>query len=751
MSAIQADYFDGRSSAKHPVSIVIVGGRLQLAGHDVRKEYEARAVRIPGRVANTPRWLYLPDGAACVTPDNDAIDRLSPKPWFARVIHRWESRPAYATLAVALVVASLWLLVDQVLPAAVSRLARHIPLEAEAALGRQTLAGMEQYFLKPSRLAPQRQAALREKFDRLVKTANEPPRRLEFRASPLIGANAFALPSGIIVVTDEMVALARNDNEILAVLAHELGHVHHRHTMRRLLESSLTVLVIAGVTGDIASTTSLAAAAPAVLLHNKYSRDAEREADRYAIDLLAKAAIPARHFAAFLARLEANAPKAGAFPTFLSSHPATDERKALALSAPAGAPAEDAHPAGEGKPEPAKLRPKFSVVAPEERRILALLETRDYAGLEKLLGGLQHAFEQDPGTSRQLENAFRVFRYVPAGLENHLNEWIQVQPSSYAAHVARAGFYVSEGIEARGARYISETSAQSIQEMRDYFRKATVDLQRSLGLTQKPYLSHRYLMTVNRYGGSRAAVKKHFIEAVKLAPASVGARLAYMTNLEPRWGGSYAEMEALVAQTRSALADPKDRARLAARIPAYRGFERQRAKDYPGALRNFDEAIGLHADSGTLCERAYVLSQLGRAKEAFDDVRTALTKTREERYCLLLAPSLARRVDDANEAIRVLSMVIEIDPRSSAALNGRGWRYQNLNKPHLAFDDYLASAKLDDAWAQMQTGKFLWHGIGVSRNQKEALVWLRKAADQGEPNAKLSLQQALQALGGKEP
>jgi predicted Zn-dependent protease len=168
------------------------------------------------------------------------------------------------------------------------------------------------------------------------------PHRLEFRASPVIGPNAFALPSGIIVVTDELVKLSRNDREVLAVLAHELGHVRYRHTMRHLLQGSATALIIAGVTGDIASTTSLAAAAPALLLQTKYSRDYEREADRYAIELLQKAGIGPSHFAAILARMENKPGKPGALPTFLSSHPPTQERKALALaSAGASAQAQD--------------------------------------------------------------------------------------------------------------------------------------------------------------------------------------------------------------------------------------------------------------------------------------------------------------------------------------------------------------------------------------------------------------------------
>jgi predicted Zn-dependent protease len=327
MSVLQADYFDGKTSRKHPVSVMIAGGRLKVIGRDVNEEFDARGVRRSLRIANTPRWLYLPGGGACVTSDNDAVDRMTRDRRYEIVLHRWESRPAYAVVAIAMVVAALWLLIDRVLPVAVEAIAARIPVEAEAALGRETLAGMERYFLQPSKLTAARRDRLRSRFDAAVRATGEAtPYQLEFRSSPVIGPNAFALPSGIIVMTDELVLLAHNDREVIAVLAHELGHVRQRHTMRRLLESSATALIIAGVTGDIASTTSLAAAAPTLLLQTKYSRDHEREADRYAVEMMRKAGIEPRHFAAILARLEGEAPRRGGLPTFLASHPPTDER-----------------------------------------------------------------------------------------------------------------------------------------------------------------------------------------------------------------------------------------------------------------------------------------------------------------------------------------------------------------------------------------------------------------------------------------
>ncbi|MBI3045907.1 MAG: M48 family metalloprotease [Betaproteobacteria bacterium] len=749
MSILRADYFDGKTSVKHPVSVLIAGDRLKVIGRDVNEAFDARRVRRSLRIANTPRWLYLPGGGACVTADNDAVDRMTRDRRYERILNRWESHPGYAVLSVVLVVAALWLLIDRAVPVTVRHVAEHIPLEAEAALGREALQGLEKYILKPTRVSARRQSTLREKLFGMAEAAgDDTPYRLEFRSSPVIGANAFALPSGIIVMTDELVKLAKSDAEVLAVLAHELGHVHHRHTMRRLLESSATALIIAGVTGDIASTTSLAAAAPTLLLQTKYSRENEREADAYSIEMMRKAGMNPRHFAAILERLESGAKRRGGLPTFLSSHPATQEREALALAG-AAVPVADRDATDEKGAAPERAERKFSAMSPVQRQVIEALDRRDYEALERLLGGYVEKFERDPGSSLDLQFAFHAFFLLLGSDEVAMNEWGEKMPASYSARVARGIFHIGRGLEARGTEYIQDTPQEDIRTMQAFLAKARSDLEQSLGMTQKPYLSRYWLIVLFQKVGGRGNAKPQYAEAVKLAPQSLELRLEYMKGLEPRWGGSFAEMQAFAAESASQLVDRAAASRIAARIPAYRGWERMKAEDYDQALSFYNEAVRFHPGGATLCERSYVLSKLKRHAEAFADAKQGLSKARRNEYCQERAVWSVQHVDNWKETVNLMNLVLEMDPESAGAYNQRAWAYYEQGKRDLAHRDFLAAAKLGDGFAQLTIGKMYLSGNGVKQDLKQAEFWLRKAAAQAQPEAKRFLDEARRKLGKK--
>jgi predicted Zn-dependent protease len=221
----------------------------------------------------------------------------------------------------------------------VPALARHVafalPVAVESSLGRESLAALDHLFFAPSGLPASRRAELTGLFRRM--TAILPGTagcRLEFRASKQLGANALALPAGIVVVTDDLVKMAHNDDELAAVMAHELGHEQGRHALRHVLQNSAAGLVMATITGDIVSVTSFSATLPTALVDASFSRDFEREADDVAIAYLKQEGIPPKRYADILSRLQAqldarhgkSASDGSKVRNYLSTHPETGER-----------------------------------------------------------------------------------------------------------------------------------------------------------------------------------------------------------------------------------------------------------------------------------------------------------------------------------------------------------------------------------------------------------------------------------------
>lgn len=328
----RAVYFAPGSARAHEVEVTVdAAGTLWVRGEGVERRCPFAQVRISPRIADTPRFLALPDGGKCETGDNDAVDALlagGGRARLARLAHRLESGLPYVALTLVAAILIVWGSITYGVPWLARELAETIPPTLDERLGRDALATLDRTLFAPSRLPPGEQRRVRRLFADTVRGLPVEPRaRLELRSSPRIGANALALPSGVIVVTDDLVRIAEREAELVGVLAHEIGHLHHRHTLRSLLQNSVTVLVIAAVTGDVASVSSLSAALPAWLIESKYSRAFELEADDYARELLAARGISTRPFADILARLERRHPR-GENPVtdYLASHPATDER-----------------------------------------------------------------------------------------------------------------------------------------------------------------------------------------------------------------------------------------------------------------------------------------------------------------------------------------------------------------------------------------------------------------------------------------
>lgn len=321
---LPAFFYDGRGSRLHPVGLLVVGDELTVTGDNLQLRFPVRRIRVTERLGSGPRRIEFPDGSYCEVRDLERLDEL-----LAMTDHRdglvdrlqrhWRIA-LLATLSFIAVMVSAYL---WGLPVAAAFTARHLPDSVGQQLAVQTLKALDGGFFKPSQLPEERRKQIQAEFRALRCPYRDcPSSMLEFRVSEALGANALTLPDGTIVLLDGLVKAMDNDPQILAVLAHEMGHAGARHPLQLLLQGSAVAafwgLYIGDVSGMLATT-------PTILIQARYSRNLEQDADDFAARLLKANGLSPSLLAEALEKLAArhHDTKVG---SYLSSHPATDER-----------------------------------------------------------------------------------------------------------------------------------------------------------------------------------------------------------------------------------------------------------------------------------------------------------------------------------------------------------------------------------------------------------------------------------------
>lgn len=170
--------------------------------------------------------------------------------------------------------------------------------------------------------------------NRLVQAAGLTDRSWTYAVFENSTANAFVLPSGHIGVTTGLLNIARNDDQLAAVIGHEIGHVLARHAAERTSTSSATSVLLgaiqnrAGEHSQAVQAYGGLGAQLGVLL--PFSRRHELEADRLGVDYMVRAGYRASESITLWQQMAAQ--RQTATPEFTSTHP-SDQTRIAALQA----------------------------------------------------------------------------------------------------------------------------------------------------------------------------------------------------------------------------------------------------------------------------------------------------------------------------------------------------------------------------------------------------------------------------------
>nr|WP_176704651.1 M48 family metallopeptidase [Candidatus Magnetococcus massalia]CRH08255.1 putative Peptidase M48 Ste24p [Candidatus Magnetococcus massalia]CRH08322.1 putative Peptidase M48, Ste24p [Candidatus Magnetococcus massalia] len=338
MTTLFGSYFDGQTSEPHDAQVVLEAeGQLVLRqggdGHFSRHALSTLEIAPP--LDGQPMTIHWPDGSQFVTRDTQVLQQWMRDNGHSRIgllLQHLERRWHWTLLGAMVILISAWAMVTIGIPWMGDRVVHALPSSIDEKVGRRTYPLLTQHFLN-KRGSETEQRAVEADFQQVLTALPKESRhvawQVELWSSKMLGANALALPSGQIIVTQGLLNKLGTGEELRAILAHEVGHVVQRHSMRALVRGALISVAITLATGDGGDIIhSLVVGLPTMLVEMGYSRDHEREADAFAVALMERLGQNPMTLARALSKISAahEGKESAGMGRYLSTHPGTEER-----------------------------------------------------------------------------------------------------------------------------------------------------------------------------------------------------------------------------------------------------------------------------------------------------------------------------------------------------------------------------------------------------------------------------------------
>ncbi|MEY3044152.1 MAG: hypothetical protein RL242_994 [Pseudomonadota bacterium] len=331
-------YLSGQSKSLPAVLLGCNGGFwLRSNSEEINLELRRDEMVIQAPVGSLPYKILLAEGHLFEAENNQETKKFlefCQKPNAESWLSYLEQKKTVILVGI-IILAGLVITVPKYgLPWMGDQVAHWIPQSWLMMAGDETLEILDESFFSPSELAPQDQDQFTKEFNRMASLVlKDQTARLVFRQSEEIGPNAFALPGGLVVLTDELVEIAEDRAGVIGVLAHELGHVQLKHPARRLVRSLIALALVSLIFDDAATFAEELAAISGSLISLAYTREFEEEADRAGKEILIGAGLSPIPLANLLQKLSDGCEEnCSQLPEWLTTHPSVPSRIEFLLS-----------------------------------------------------------------------------------------------------------------------------------------------------------------------------------------------------------------------------------------------------------------------------------------------------------------------------------------------------------------------------------------------------------------------------------
>jgi len=338
MPAFDILYYDGKTSVSHKASLSLQSDRWLISFVDRELEeytvyWEINQIERDMGFTSVYIFRYGDFPQATIECKNQdllpVLKQLYPeKPFFDKktdLLLRQNSTVIVGlTLALIGFLAGCYLFI---LPWFAETVAGQIPLSMERKLGETIFENTILHY---------------QKNDSLTARVNDFVKAVDFKTEYPVKVtvvhedemNAFALPGGNIIVFDKILGKMKSKDELAALLAHEIAHVHYRHSLKSIFRSLSGYLFVSLLFNDVNGIAAVMADNSNMLLNLNYSRSLEKDADEKAAEILKANGLDLNGFVELFVLLQSGSTEIEPFK-LLSTHPLTKERIAFAKQAAA--------------------------------------------------------------------------------------------------------------------------------------------------------------------------------------------------------------------------------------------------------------------------------------------------------------------------------------------------------------------------------------------------------------------------------
>lgn len=320
----EGKYCDGKTTVHHNVQVSLHDEGLWIL--DFNKFYHGQQIVVHSSVGkNTYRRLDFDDGSFLMIHSQVKLPqwKKSKRDIIGLLAEKVEKHKLALGSSVILLILGIWFWMSFGTKVTTWLVVKFVPNEYMSKFSGKILESLERNnILSESKLSENQKKVLLQK-SRQISALYGINVELKFYDAGF--PNAFALPGGVVVMLDDLVEMTSYRDsleDIVGVLAHEIGHVYYHHSVENMVRERL-IKLLTGVDASILSNTAFQ------MIFLSYSREAEKQADEFAAQSLKKINVSTMPLAELFEKIkdkEFTYSKDLKWANILSTHPLTEDR-----------------------------------------------------------------------------------------------------------------------------------------------------------------------------------------------------------------------------------------------------------------------------------------------------------------------------------------------------------------------------------------------------------------------------------------